>query len=227
MQSQNPMIADFVKLANSAAGTFAGMTRGHLRMELPDGTTHEIGSHPDALARTLPLGLPAAAHIRVKRDAFFKKCVLSGDIGFAESYIDGDWETPHLAAVIAWFLLNVDDAPTLSGSAKKHAQSLVLNLLRHTNRLGHLLRPNTRETARRNISEHYDLSNDFFALWLDPSMMYSAVAGTCRLTVSHCTSSTGLPRRFRQVPRASPSCPISWARRRRYMTLRRAACSTG
>lgn len=153
---------------------FADMTRGHLRMELPDGTVHEIGDHSAALALRLPLGLPAAAHIRVRREAFFKKCVLSGDIGFAESYIDGDWETPHLAAVIAWFLLNVDTAPTLSGSAKKRAQSWALNLLRYTNRVGHLLRPNSRATARRNISEHYDLSNDFFALFLDPSLMYSS-----------------------------------------------------
>ena len=154
--------------------SFAAMTRGHLRIELPDGTSHEIGSHAAAVQLTLPLALPAFALIRVKRDAFFKKCLFSGDIGFAESYIDGDWETPHLAAVIAWFLLNVEDAPTLSGSAKKHAQSYALNLLRHTNRLGHLLRPNSREIARRNISEHYDLSNDFFALFLDPSMMYSS-----------------------------------------------------
>lgn len=184
---------------------FAGMTRGHLRMELPDGTTHEIGSHPDALARTLPLGLPAAAHIRVKRDAFFKKCLLAGDIGFAESYIDGDWETPHLAAVIAWFLLNVDTAPTLSGSAKKHAQSALLNLLRHTNRLGHLLRPNTRTTARRNISEHYDLSNDFFALFLDPSMMYSAAkwpAGSPHLSLEEAQreKNDALCRSLRLVP---------------------------
>ena len=150
------------------------MTRGHLRIELPDGTSHEIGTHAAAVRLTLPLALPAFALIRVKRDAFFKKCLFAGDIGFAESYIDGDWETPHLAAVIAWFLLNVDDAPTLSGSTKKHAQSFALNLLRHTNRLGHLLRPNSREIARRNISEHYDLSNDFFALFLDPSMMYSS-----------------------------------------------------
>ena len=153
---------------------FADMTRGHLRMELSDGTVHEIGDHTAALALRLPLGLPATAQIRVKRESFFKKCTLAGDIGFAESYIDGDWETPHLAAVIAWFLLNVDAAPTLSGSAKKKAQSWALNLLRYSNRLGHLLRPNSRETARRNISEHYDLSNDFFALFLDPSMMYSA-----------------------------------------------------
>ena len=154
--------------------SFAAMTRGHLRIELPDGTSHELGTHAAAVQLTLPLALPAFALIRVKRDAFFKKCLFSGDIGFAESYIDGDWETPHLAAVIAWFLLNVEDAPTLSGSAKKHAQSFALNLLRHTNRLGHLLRPNSREIARRNISEHYDLSNDFFALFLDPSMMYSS-----------------------------------------------------
>lgn len=154
--------------------SFAAMTRGHLRMELPDGGVHEIGTHADAIARTLPLGLPAEAHIRVRRESFFKKCLLSGDIGFAESFIDGDWETPNLTAVIAWFVLNVDDAPTLSGAAKRHLASWAVNLLRCTNRLGHLLRPNTRATARRNIREHYDLSNDFFALILDPSMMYSA-----------------------------------------------------
>ena len=158
----------------SILGAFADMTLGHLRLELPDGGVHEIGVHADALARALPLGLPATAHIRVRRETFFKKCLLTGDIGFAESFIDGDWETPNLAAVIAWFLLNVDDAPTLSGSAKKRAQSWSLNLLRFANRLGHALRPNTRSTARRNIAQHYDLSNDFFALFLDPSMMYSA-----------------------------------------------------
>ena len=152
----------------------ADMTRGHLRIELPDGGIHEIGSHADALARVLPLGVPAEAHIRVRREAFFRKCVLAGDIGFAESFIDGDWDTPNLAVVIAWFLLNVDAAPTLSGSTRQRAHSLALNLLRVTNRLGHVLRPNTRATARRNIREHYDLSNDFFALFLDPSMMYSA-----------------------------------------------------
>jgi cyclopropane-fatty-acyl-phospholipid synthase len=153
---------------------FAGMTRGHLRMELPDGGVHEIGTHADARARSLPLGLPAEAHLCVRREAFFKKCVLAGDIGFAESFIDGDWETPNLTAVIAWFILNVDTAPTLSGSLKQGVQDSALNLLRFTNRLAHLLRPNTRTTARRNIREHYDLSNDFFALFLDPSMMYSA-----------------------------------------------------
>lgn len=155
---------------------FGAMTRGHLRLELPDGTVHDLGTHADALARTLPLAIPAAAAIRIRREKFFTKCALAGDIGFAESYIDGDWDTPNLTAVIAFFILNADTAPTLSGSAQ--AKTLALNSLRSLNRLGHLLRPNSRANAQRNISEHYDLSNDFFALFLDRSMMYSAAKWT-------------------------------------------------
>lgn len=157
-------------------GAFAEMKLGHLRLELPDGSVHEFGHQADALARRLPLELPATAHLCVKREGFFKKCVLAGDIGFGESFVDGDWETPNLAALIAWFILNLDQAPTLSGSQR--ARSVALNFLRFANRAGHLLRPNSRATARRNISEHYDLSNDFFSLMLDPSMMYSGAKWT-------------------------------------------------
>ncbi|MES2696425.1 MAG: cyclopropane-fatty-acyl-phospholipid synthase family protein [Verrucomicrobiota bacterium] len=160
----------------SVLKAFSAMTRGHLRLELADGTVHDLGTHADALARTLPLAIPAAAYIRVRREKFFTKCALAGDIGFAESFIDGDWETPDLTAVIAFFILNADTAPTLSGSAQ--AKTVALNSLRWINRIGHVLRPNSRVTAQRNISEHYDLSNDFFALFLDPSMMYSAAKWT-------------------------------------------------
>jgi cyclopropane-fatty-acyl-phospholipid synthase len=153
---------------------FSNMQLGHLRITLPEGPVVEFGSHADALARRLPLGLSSEVHIRIKRPAFFKKCLLAGDIGFAESYVDGDWETPDLASLIAWFVLNVEHAPTLSGSAKKTSHALFINALRFANRLGHLLRPNSRATARRNIAKHYDLSNDFFQLFLDPTMMYSS-----------------------------------------------------
>lgn len=153
---------------------FADMRRGHLRIELPEGGVVDIGSHADAAGKTLALGLPAEAHLRIRREAFFRRCVLSGDIGFAESYIDGDWDTPDLTALVAWFLHNLDDAPTLSGSTRKGARAWALNLLRFTNRLGHLVRFNSPANARRNIREHYDLSNDFFSLFLDPSMMYSS-----------------------------------------------------
>lgn len=147
----------------------AAMTRGHLRLELPGGAVREFGSRDTE--EPLPLGLSPRASLRVRRPAFFAKCFWAGDIGFAESYIDGDWETPDLAAIVAWFVLNLEHAPTLSGS--RRARSLALNLLRFANRAGHLLRPNSRATARRNIREHYDLSNDFFALFLDSSLMYS------------------------------------------------------
>jgi len=158
---------------------FSAMKRGHLHLELPEGGSIELGEpHAAALAHTLPLGIPAAAQIRVRREAFFRKCVLSGDIGFAESYLDGDWEAPDLTAVVAWFLQNLEDAPTLSGSARRQMQDWALNLLRFTNRIGHRLRANSRENSRRNIREHYDLSNDFFSLFLDPSLMYSAAKWT-------------------------------------------------
>jgi cyclopropane-fatty-acyl-phospholipid synthase len=154
----------------------AGLTRGHLHLELPDGTTRDFGDPIAARATTLPLQLSASATLRVRRSAFFKKCALAGDIGFAESYIDGDWETPDLTALIAWFLQNIENAPTLSGSSRR--LPLALNALRFANRLGHLLRANTRANSARNIREHYDLSNDFFALFLDPSMMYSSALWT-------------------------------------------------
>lgn len=151
--------------------TLDGMDRGSLTLELPEGGRLELGTpgpHPD-----LAQGISAAAVIRVKREAFFKKCVLAGDVGFGESFVDGDWETPDLTAVIAWFINNVENAPTLSGSQRRTWRDRAVNLLRSANRIGHLLRPNTRRTARRNIKEHYDLSNEFFALFLDSSMMYS------------------------------------------------------
>jgi len=158
----------------------ATMRRGHLRLLLPDGSALELGAeggeawHTSTRAPSA-LRIPQTATIRVLSSEFFRRCVLRGDIGFAESYMAGEWETPDPAAVIGWFLLNHDKAPTLSGSAAKTAG---LNLLRLADRLSHLLRPNSRGTARRNISAHYDLSNDFFGCWLDKTMMYSSARWT-------------------------------------------------
>jgi cyclopropane-fatty-acyl-phospholipid synthase len=154
---------------------FAGMPRGQLRLETPDGAVHLFGCREqvqwhDTTQAPAALAIPQTAVIRVHRPAFFERCVLFGDIGFAEAYLDGDWDTPDLGAVVAWFVLNVDHSPALSGS---RAKALGVNLLRFANRAGHLLRPNSRRTAAQNIREHYDLSNDFFRLWLDPAMMYS------------------------------------------------------
>jgi cyclopropane-fatty-acyl-phospholipid synthase len=137
------------------------MTLGCLHLELPDGTRKTIGQ-PDA---------KISANIQIKNWSFFKRCVLFGDIGFGEAYVDGDWETDDITPAISWFILNVENSPAMSGSRGKF---FLLNLLGRYNRVLHLLRPNSLETSRRNISEHYDLGNDFYKLFLDPTMTYSA-----------------------------------------------------
>jgi cyclopropane-fatty-acyl-phospholipid synthase len=184
---------------HAVLGAFLPMTRGRLRLELPDGSVREFGSGETATALLAP-GVNGAAHLQVRRPAFFKKCALYGDIGFAEAYIDGDWETSDLTSLIAWFILNVECAPTLTGSQR--AKSLAVNLFRAGNRLGHLLRPNTRDTARRNIRDHYDLSNDFFSLWLDPSMMYSGArwAGVSTLEEAQVAKNDALCRKLQLRP---------------------------
>lgn len=173
---RTPPSAPLGLYAKLALRTLAAMKRGTLRLELPDGTVRTFGESAaarwhDTTAAPAARAIAEVAVVRVRRTAFFERCVLYGDIGFAESYLDGDWDTPDIAAVIAWFILNLDNAPTLSGSRARHWG---LNLLRSFNRWSHVLRPNSRRTASRNIREHYDLSNDFFGLWLDPSLMYSS-----------------------------------------------------
>lgn len=140
---------------------FAKMQQGYLRLDLPDGTSRHFGTP----------GHEISAHVRVIRPSFFQRCVLFGDVGFGESYVDGDWETDSIERVISWAILNVENTPSMSGSTRKIA---ALNLLKVYNRLLHLLRPNSIHTAKQNIAEHYDLGNRFYSLWLDPTMTYSS-----------------------------------------------------
>jgi len=155
-------------------GLFEPMRKGRLTLELPDGSQILFGNRLEAPQTDLPMGIPAAARIHIRDERFFQRCALAGDIGFGESYVEGEWDSPDVRAVIAWFLLNIDHAPTLSGSARRKAQGWMVNLMRFTNRIGHSLRRNTPAKARRNIRDHYDVSNAFFQNLLDPSMMYSS-----------------------------------------------------
>jgi cyclopropane-fatty-acyl-phospholipid synthase len=167
---------------------FALLRRGRLHLHLPDGTSRTFG---EGLADSPAPGIAPEATLVVRRHSFFSRCILGGDIGFAEAYLDGDWDTPDIAAVISWFILNVEDSPTLSGSRRR--TPLALNLLRFANRLGHLLRANSRARARRNIHEHYDLSNDFFSLFLDPeTMMYSSALWPTPSSTSSASSTCSL-----------------------------------
>jgi cyclopropane-fatty-acyl-phospholipid synthase len=137
------------------------MQRGRLRVVLPDGGEKVFGG----------LGEEPRAEIRVKDAAFFRACVLGGPVGFGEAYMDGLWETDDLVGVIAWFIRNADESTVLEGSGKTDRR---IGLMNFAHRVAHRLRPNSLRTSRRNISEHYDLSNEFFALWLDPTMTYSS-----------------------------------------------------
>ncbi|HTL80417.1 MAG TPA: cyclopropane-fatty-acyl-phospholipid synthase family protein, partial [Bacteroidia bacterium] len=138
----------------------AEMPMGRLTMEFPDGHSVDFGN-----------GDGIRAEVRINDTDFFRQCVLFGDIGFGESYTNGLWDTPSITNVIKWFLLNIDHAPNISGS---NVKTFAVGVLRVFNKLYHVKRANTVVTAKKNIGEHYDLSNEFFSLWLDPTMTYSS-----------------------------------------------------
>ena len=137
------------------------MQLGRLVITLPDGHLFTIGRGEGS----------DVARIRITDSAFFKRCFLYGDIGFGESYVEGLWETDDITQVIKWFLLNISQAPTVSGSSSKN---YLLNGLKFVNKIFHLKKANTISGSRQNISAHYDLSNAFFSLFLDKSMTYSS-----------------------------------------------------
>src|SRR6185312_8313392 len=88
-----------------------------------------------------------------------------GDIAFAEAYMDGDWTSPDLPALLELAAVNISQIQdTIAGFLP----------VRLFNRLRHLVSANTRRGSRRNIAFHYDLGNDFYRQWLDPSMTYSS-----------------------------------------------------
>jgi cyclopropane-fatty-acyl-phospholipid synthase len=147
--------------AKAVLGILEKMNLGKMNITFPDGSKKSIGNSEGSIE----------ADIKIESDEFYKRCVLYGDVGFGEAYVDGLWNTSSITNVIKWFLLNIENAPGVSGSS---VQSLLLNILKGVNTLGHLRRANTMSGSKKNIVEHYDLSNEFFSLWLDPSMTYSS-----------------------------------------------------
>ena len=108
------------------------MKAGRLDIHLPNEQKIVLGGDANG---------PHAA-IMVRHMAFFQKCVLFGGVGFGEAYVDGDWETPDLRAVIEWFVHNVRNDPKLRGSSQRIPG---VGLLRWFNRVQHLLRPNSNQ----------------------------------------------------------------------------------
>lgn len=137
------------------------MTLGKLELTLTDGETLTFGNGEDNIS----------ANIQVNHPDFFKSLALYGDIGFGEGYTLGLWDTSNITNVIKWVLLNIEHAPSVTGSKVK---SIALNLFKIVNKLTHVRRANTLAGSQKNISEHYDLNNDFFATFLDKTMTYSS-----------------------------------------------------
>ncbi|HMO50287.1 MAG TPA: DUF1365 family protein [Kiritimatiellia bacterium] len=136
-------------------GLLNRIATGSLMLRLPDGSTTSYG----------PGGNPHA-EITVTDYTFFRRILLDGDIGLGEAFMYGQWTSPDPTGLLAFLIANRD--------ALENGELASARLKWVIHRLRHLFRPNTKQGSRKNISAHYDLSNDFFRLFLDPTMMYSA-----------------------------------------------------
>jgi cyclopropane-fatty-acyl-phospholipid synthase len=134
---------------------------GGMVVTTPDGSTQSFGSAGD---RAVPFAA-GAAHLVINDWSAIASAMRGGDVGFAEAYIDGRVDTPDLVQLLTVLAAN---QPALERMF--YGRLWMRALLR----LRHLFRSNTVAQARRNIVAHYDLGNPFYALWLDPSMTYSA-----------------------------------------------------
>jgi len=106
------------------------------------------------------------ANIEVRDSSFYSDIAFGGSVGAGEAYMRGAWQCQDLVSLVRILLRN---RQVLDDMEKGTAW-----LTRSAQRFFHWINRNTREGARRNIAAHYDLGNDFFALWLDESMMYSS-----------------------------------------------------
>jgi cyclopropane-fatty-acyl-phospholipid synthase len=132
-----------------------GWTAGSLTFLLPDGAELRVGDRgpgPDAV-------------LRIRSFRFVGRALAAGDIGLAEGYVAGEWDTPDLTRLLTAFALNFDQ---LADLAHGHPFVRLVEAVRHA------LRRNTRAGSRQNIRAHYDLGEAFYRAWLDPSMTYSA-----------------------------------------------------
>lgn len=134
------------------------LRHGSLSVMWPDGRTTQFGQHDDARPSL-------HAHLHLHNWKPLSQAIKSGDIGFAEGYIAGDWSTPHLPELLQLLVAN-----------RREMDELIFGhwLGRLVYRVRHLLNRNTRRNSAKNIHAHYDLGNAFYQLWLDPTMNYSS-----------------------------------------------------
>jgi cyclopropane-fatty-acyl-phospholipid synthase len=167
-------LASLPRAARLALEMLDAIEHGALAVELPDGQRLRVGH--GALV----------AQFRVRDFETFDRALATGDIGLAEAWMDELWDSDDPTQVLLLLSRNRERL----GAAVYGRR---LRLAGH--RLWHLLRANTRVGARRNIEAHYDLGNDFYSLWLDPSMTYSAAV----FESPGDTLETGQLRKYRRI----------------------------
>ena len=149
--------------APAAARMVLGLLRrlqvGTLDLQLPDGRTARFGQSGESGQNAL------RAALRLHDWGVCAAVLKSGDIGFAEGYIDGQWSTPDLTALLKLFIANRE---LIEGAIYGHWWG------RLAYRIRHLLNRNSKANSRKNIQAHYDLGNAFYRLWLDSTMSYSS-----------------------------------------------------
>ena len=149
--------------APAAARMVLGLLRrlqvGTLDLQLPDGSAARFGQTGESGQNAL------RAALRLHDWGVCAAVLKSGDIGFAEGYIDGHWSTPDLTALLKLFIANRE---LIEGAIYGHWWG------RLAYRIRHLLNRNSKANSRKNIQAHYDLGNAFYRLWLDSTMSYSA-----------------------------------------------------
>jgi cyclopropane-fatty-acyl-phospholipid synthase len=141
--------------ARAVFGLLGKLKHGTLDVRLPDGLPLHFGSEGTSGPR---------AAISLRNWNVCAAALKLGDIGFAETYIAGDWTSPDLVALLEVFTTNRDQIEAA-------VYGTWWGALLYRGR--HLLRRNSRRGSKKNIHAHYDLGNDFYRLWLDPTMSYS------------------------------------------------------
>ncbi len=146
---------DLPRYFKAVFDTLQGMQRGRLDIILPDERQFRIeGPEPGFVAE-----------VHVHNPDLFARTIREGDLGFSEAYLDGWWSTPDLMAFMDFVH---DDAEHMYDGFPGQAFVRVFEKLRFW------LQGNSKAQARKNISYHYDLGNDFYGLWLDDTMTYSS-----------------------------------------------------
>ena len=148
-------LSDLPRLVRLAFGFGSRLRRGTLDVTLPDGRTVRLGGAEPG---------PAAA-MTITSYGFASRLLNGGDIGIAEAYLSGEWDTPDLTEFLYLFCVNHDLIQAMLGDNP---------LMRFVQIVRHWFNRNTRRQARRNIYAHYDIGNAFYSAWLDPSMTYSS-----------------------------------------------------